>query len=138
MAEAEAGVSTVAAAVVSMPVALVDFTAVDFTAVDSTAGDLAGFTAAVSMAASPACTMVSGTRTAATGTTAGTAGATAGGGGLEGLWWTYYTDPWGGYPDYGNYDYNQSNASQYWYYCSDPAGYYPYVPQCNTAWQTVP
>jgi hypothetical protein len=24
------------------------------------------------------------------------------------------------------------------YYCSDPAGYYPYVTQCNTGWQTVP
>jgi hypothetical protein len=34
-----------------------------------------------------------------------------------GLAWTYYTYPW---------------------YCSDPAGYYPYVAQCNTGWQTVP
>ena len=25
-----------------------------------------------------------------------------------------------------------------WYWCSDPPGYYPYVAQCNTAWQTVP
>ena len=24
------------------------------------------------------------------------------------------------------------------YYCSDPAGYYPYVTQCNIGWQTVP
>ena len=24
------------------------------------------------------------------------------------------------------------------YYCSDPAGYYPYVTQCDTGWQTVP
>ena len=45
---------------------------------------------------------------------------------------------WGYYPDYGDYDYNQSYASQAWYYCSDPAGYYPYVTQCNTGWQTVP
>jgi hypothetical protein len=36
-----------------------------------------------------------------------------------GLAWTYYSYPW--------------NA-----YCSNPAGYYPYVTQCNTTWQTVP
>lgn len=29
-------------------------------------------------------------------------------------------------------------APQYWYYCSDPAGYYPYVAQCSTGWQRVP
>lgn len=27
---------------------------------------------------------------------------------------------------------------QYWYYCPKPAGYYPYVPRCGTAWQAVP
>jgi hypothetical protein len=26
---------------------------------------------------------------------------------------------------------------QYWYYCDDPAGYYPYVNQCNTDWRPV-
>ena len=47
--------------------------------------------------------------------------------------WSYYS------PDYGYYGYSQPySASQYWYYCSDPAGYYPYVTQCNTGWQTVP
>ena len=30
------------------------------------------------------------------------------------------------------------NARQTWYYCSDPAGYYPYVTQCKTGWQSVP
>ena len=45
---------------------------------------------------------------------------------------------WGYYPDYGYYDYSQSYASPTWYYCSDPAGYYPYVSQCNTSWQAVP
>jgi hypothetical protein len=45
---------------------------------------------------------------------------------------------WGYYPDYGYYDYSQPYSSQIWYYCSDPAGYYPYVTQCNTGWQTVP
>jgi hypothetical protein len=45
---------------------------------------------------------------------------------------------WGYYPDYGYYDYSQPYSSQTWYYCSDPAGYYPYVTQCNTGWQAVP
>ena len=45
---------------------------------------------------------------------------------------------WGYYPDYGYYDYDQPYAPQTWYYCSDPAGYYPYVTQCNVGWQTVP
>jgi hypothetical protein len=44
---------------------------------------------------------------------------------------------WDYYPDYG-YDYGQPSASQIWYYCYDPAGYYPYVTQCNTGWQAVP
>ena len=61
-------------------------------------------------------------------------------GGGHGLWW-------GGlglglglglYPYYGYYGYSQPYAAQYWYYCSNPAGYYPQVMQCNTAWQTVP
>ena len=45
---------------------------------------------------------------------------------------------WGYYPDYGYYDYSQPYPSQTWYYCSDPAGYYPYVTQCNIGWQAVP
>ena len=45
---------------------------------------------------------------------------------------------WGYYRDYGYYDYGQPYSSQIWYYCSDPAGYYPYVTQCNTGWQAVP
>ncbi len=27
---------------------------------------------------------------------------------------------------------------QYWYYCTNPAGYYPYVAQCAVNWQRVP
>ena len=55
------------------------------------------------------------------------------GGSLAYPWWGYY-------PDYGYYDYGYSQpySSATWYYCSDPAGYYPYVPQCNTGWQAVP
>jgi hypothetical protein len=30
------------------------------------------------------------------------------------------------------------SPQQYWYYCANPAGYYPYVPQCGTTWQAVP
>ena len=58
----------------------------------------------------------------------------------SGLGWTYYPYPygWGYYPDYGDYGYSQPYAAQYWYYCSDPAGYYPYVTQCNAPWQPVP
>jgi hypothetical protein len=26
----------------------------------------------------------------------------------------------------------------YWYYCSDPQGYYPYVKVCPGGWQQVP
>jgi hypothetical protein len=49
-----------------------------------------------------------------------------------------YPYDWGYSPDYGYYGYSQPYSSQTWYYCSDPAGYYPYVTQCNTGWQTVP
>ena len=31
-----------------------------------------------------------------------------------------------------------SSPTQYWYYCQNPAGYYPYVTSCTTAWQPVP
>jgi hypothetical protein len=54
--------------------------------------------------------------------------------GLGGLY-APYADTYD-YPDYGYYQ--QPYATQYWYYCSNPAGYYPYVTQCNTGWQTVP
>jgi len=49
-----------------------------------------------------------------------------------------YPYGWDYSPDYGYYDYSQPYASQTWYYCWDPAGYYPYVTQCNTGWQAVP
>jgi hypothetical protein len=50
----------------------------------------------------------------------------------------YFPDAYGAYPYGGYYDYGQPSPSQTWYYCSDPAGYYPYVTQCNTSWQAVP
>jgi hypothetical protein len=49
-----------------------------------------------------------------------------------------YPYGWDYSPDYSYYDYSQPYSSQAWYYCSDPAGYYPYVTQCNTGWQAVP
>jgi hypothetical protein len=57
-----------------------------------------------------------------------------------GLGFGFYGYPygWDYYPDYGYYGYSQPYSSQTWYYCWDPAGYYPYVTQCNTGWQTVP
>ena len=60
-------------------------------------------------------------------------------GGFGVLGWPYYAYPYGSdyYPDYG-YGWNQYGNSYTWYYCSDPAGYYPYVAQCNTGWQAVP
>src|SRR5438445_5818167 len=48
-----------------------------------------------------------------------------------------YPYGWDYSPDYGYYDYSQPYSSQTWYYCSDPAGYYPYVTQCNTGWPAV-
>jgi hypothetical protein len=58
---------------------------------------------------------------------------------IGGLGFGYYGYPygWDYSPDYGYSGYSQP-ASQNWYYCSDPAGYYPYVAQCNTGWQAVP
>jgi hypothetical protein len=56
-----------------------------------------------------------------------------GGLGLGG--WPY---GWDYSPDYGYYDYSQPYSAPAWYYCANPAGYYPYVQQCYTSWQTVP
>ncbi|MFT3802207.1 MAG: hypothetical protein QM766_13430 [Burkholderiaceae bacterium] len=30
-----------------------------------------------------------------------------------------------------------ANPSGYWYYCAKPAGYYPTVKECSSAWQRV-
>src|SRR6266481_4301010 len=59
---------------------------------------------------------------------------------IGGLGFGYYGYPygWDYSPDYGYSGYSQPYSSQNWYYCSDPAGYYPYVAQCNTGWQAVP
>jgi hypothetical protein len=56
-------------------------------------------------------------------------------GGFHGAVYGAYTA--GDYSDdyYGD---EQPSPSQVWYYCSDPAGYYPYVTQCDTDWQMTP
>lgn len=44
------------------------------------------------------------------------------------------------YPPYTNYGPYAPNAApqQGWYYCSNPQGYYPSVPYCDSQWQFVP
>jgi hypothetical protein len=32
---------------------------------------------------------------------------------------------------------SQELAAGYWYYCQNPAGYYPYVKECQEPWQQV-
>ncbi|HYB58490.1 MAG TPA: hypothetical protein VEK12_20190 [Alphaproteobacteria bacterium] len=74
-----------------------------------------------------------------------------------GFWgWPYYY-PYPYYPDYYAYpDYyppvapavvappapaapaGAPAASNMWYYCDNPKGYYPYVQNCSTAWRQVP
>jgi hypothetical protein len=47
---------------------------------------------------------------------------------------------WGYYPTYASYYGTAAPyaAARNWYYCANPAGYYPYVTQCYSGWQTVP
>ncbi len=69
--------------------------------------------------------------------------------GRHGWWWVvggvwyFYSAPVYPYPD----PYQPpvvvvppapTPAPRYWYYCTNPPGYYPYVPQCGSAWQRVP
>jgi hypothetical protein len=70
--------------------------------------------------------------------------------GHHGWWWVvgdlwfFYPQPIFPYPTYVGPDYyydyydNYPEPSYYWYYCEDPAGYYPYIQQCNVEWQAVP
>jgi hypothetical protein len=55
--------------------------------------------------------------------------------GRYGRWWGYDPYLWS---DDGLYDDQDSYGQASGYYCSDPAGYYPYVTQCNLPWQNVP
>jgi hypothetical protein len=60
------------------------------------------------------------------------------------LFWPYYPDPYyyppvvvvpSSPPVY--IEQGQLSPQQYWYFCSDPQGYYPYVKQCPAGWQQV-
>lgn len=66
-------------------------------------------------------------------------------GGHSGWWWVidggwyYYPEPVYPYPNPyipPSVVIQQPAPAQYWY-CSNPPGYYPYVPQCMTQWQPV-
>jgi len=50
-------------------------------------------------------------------------------------WWQGYDPYLWSYGD--SYGLNGTDEAQSGYYCSDPAGYYPAVTQCNSAWQIV-
>jgi len=73
-------------------------------------------------------------------------------------WPYYYGYPYPYYPypyDYGYYSYDpypayvpsapltyeerapEPSSNSYWYYCTDPAGYYPYVRSCSKPWMQV-
>lgn len=55
--------------------------------------------------------------------------------------WYFYDAPIYPYPAYVSDYYVDEGAygpGSYWYYCSNPAGYYPYVQSCGTPWQPVP
>ncbi len=58
--------------------------------------------------------------------------------------WFFYPQPIYPYPTYIGPDYYYDYSDQYgeppyyWYHCEDPAGYYPYVQDCNVPWQQVP
>lgn len=56
----------------------------------------------------------------------------------------YYSYPYYGYPPvqtsppvYVERGQDGTRGEYYWYYCSNPKGYYPYVRTCNTNWQRV-
>jgi len=58
-----------------------------------------------------------------------------------GYWW-WYDAPVYPYPTYVSDVYYveptyQESPAGYWYYCSNPPGYYPYVQYCNGPWQPV-
>ena len=60
------------------------------------------------------------------------------------LFWPYYPYSWPYYPPAvvvappapPTYI-EQGGGDQYWYYCTGPQGYYPYVKECPAGWQQV-
>ena len=71
---------------------------------------------------------------------------------FTGGYWYWYQEPIFPYPDYVSSDVEPEmdeeappdaeppgNAQDdFYYHCSDPDGYYPYVSTCNQPWETVP
>ena len=54
---------------------------------------------------------------------------------VPGLGWYSYDAPVYPYPDpYAPPGYAAAPGGQFWYYCTNPPGYYPYVAQCNVPW----
>lgn len=69
--------------------------------------------------------------------------------------WPYYGPPYPYYYPYYPYPYppvvtvpssppvyiersqDEVESENYWYYCSNPKGYYPYIRECKTNWQRV-
>lgn len=59
-------------------------------------------------------------------------------------YYPYYSYPYYGYPPvqasppvYVERGQDGTEGEYYWYYCSNPKGYYPYVRICNANWQRV-
>ncbi|GAC1421336.1 MAG: hypothetical protein NVSMB6_23010 [Burkholderiaceae bacterium] len=42
------------------------------------------------------------------------------------------------YVERGSVLYDGPASDGYWYYCSRPDGYYPYIKECTSSWQKVP
>ena len=66
-------------------------------------------------------------------------------------WWWIVGDVWFFYPapiypyplyigslDYYDYYDRYGTPDYYWYYCTNPQGYYPYVQECIGTWHAVP
>jgi hypothetical protein len=66
-------------------------------------------------------------------------------------WWWIVGDAWFFYPapiypyplyigslDYYDYYDWYGTPDYYWYYCTNPQGYYPYVQECLGSWHAVP
>ena len=64
------------------------------------------------------------------------------------LFWPYYPQPYYYPPYYPSVvvapsappvyiEQEPLSPQQYWYFCSNPQGYYPYVKQCPPGWQQV-
>ena len=60
---------------------------------------------------------------------------------IVGGFWYPYPAPIYPYPVYvpaAPPVYSGPPPTQYWYFCSNPRGYYPYVTSCRVAWRPVP